>query len=88
MTLHVSLTPHLEAFVHQTISSGRYQSADDVVRAALSLLEERESENERQAKLEWLRREIQKGLDSGPATPLDMEELLRECRQQFPSPHS
>src|SRR5262245_37752921 len=81
MTLNVSLTPHLEAFIHQTVTSGRYQSASEVVRTALRLLEERE--REREAKLDWLRHEIQKGLDSGPATPLDIDEFLRECRAEF-----
>jgi antitoxin ParD1/3/4 len=82
MTLNVSLTPHLEEFIHQTVSSGRYQSASEMVRTALRLLEEREQE--RLAKLEWLRREIQKGLDSGPATPLDMDEIKRMGRERLP----
>jgi antitoxin ParD1/3/4 len=65
MTLNVSLTPHLEEFVHETVSSGRYQSADEVVGTALRLLEIRE--HEQAAKSRWLQQEIQKGLDSGPA---------------------
>ncbi len=68
MTLNVSLTPHLEEFIHQTVASGRFQSASELVRTALRLLEEREQE--RLVKMEWLRVEIQKGLDSGPATPM------------------
>ena len=83
MTMNVSLTPHLEDFVHQTVASGRYQSASEVVRTALRLLEERE--RERQAKLEWLRQEIQKGLDSGPATPLDMDEIKLLGRTRLPT---
>jgi antitoxin ParD1/3/4 len=82
MTLNVSLTPHLEQFIHETVNSGRYQSASEVVRTALRLLEERE--RERQAKLECLRREIQKGLDSGPATPLDIDEIKRLARLRLP----
>ena len=78
MTLNVSLTPHLENFVHQTVTSGRYQSASEVVRTALRLLEEREQQ--KAATLDWLRTEIQKGLDSGPATPLDMAEIKRLAR--------
>jgi antitoxin ParD1/3/4 len=83
MTLNVSLTPHLEAFIHETVTSGRYQSASEVVRTALRLLEEREQE--RGAKLEQLRHEIQKGLDSGPATPMtkhDWEELKRRAQKR------
>lgn len=75
MTLNVSLTPHLEEFIQKTVSSGRFQSASELVRTALRLLEEREQE--RLARLAWLRGEIQKGLDSGPATPLDMDEIKR-----------
>ena len=82
MSLNVSLTPHLEAFIHETVTTGRYQSASEVVRTALRLLEERE--RQKAATLEWLHKEIQKGLDSGPAQPLDIEELLWECHEEFP----
>jgi antitoxin ParD1/3/4 len=68
MTLNVSLTPNLEAFVHQTVSTGRYQSASEVVRTALRLLQDREQQ--KAAMLDWLALEVQKGLDSGPAEPI------------------
>jgi antitoxin ParD1/3/4 len=82
MTLNVSLTPHFEQFVHDTVTSGRFQSASEVVRTALRLLEEQE--RERLVKLEWLRGEIQKGFDSGPSTPLDMDDLKRRARDRLP----
>lgn len=44
--MNVSLTPELEAFVSSRISSGRYQSASEVVRAGLRLLEQEELERE------------------------------------------
>jgi antitoxin ParD1/3/4 len=67
MALNVSLTPHLEEFIQQTVNSGRFQSASEVVRMALRLLEQQE--REREARLAWLRGEIRKGLDSGPVAP-------------------
>lgn len=88
MTLNVSLTPHLEAFIHETVTSGRYQSASEVVRTALRLLAEHEQE--RAARIERLRQEIQKGLDSGPATPMttqDWEELKRRARERAAQPN-
>ena len=42
-TMNVSLTPEIRAFVADRIASGRFQSASEVVRAALRLLEEHES---------------------------------------------
>ena len=78
MTVNVSLTPDLEVFIHETVASGRYQSASEVVRTALRLLEERE--HQRTARIERLRQEIQKELDSGPAAPLDMQEIKRFAR--------
>ena len=60
---------HLE-FAHKQIESGRYASTSEVVRDALRLMEERET------KLELLRRELQKGLDSGPARPFDWDAFM------------
>ncbi len=47
-TRNVSLTPELEAFIDNTVASGRYRSASEAVRAALRLLHERERRSERQ----------------------------------------
>jgi len=38
--MNVSLTPELEKFVNGKVKSGRYNSASEVVREALRLLEE------------------------------------------------
>ena len=42
-SLNVSLTPHLEQFITASVASGRYQSASEVVRAGLRLLERLEN---------------------------------------------
>ncbi|MGA1995911.1 MAG: type II toxin-antitoxin system ParD family antitoxin [Bryobacteraceae bacterium] len=41
--MNVSLTPELEKFVAAKVESGRYNSASEVVREALRLLEEHDS---------------------------------------------
>ena len=41
--MNVSLTPELENFVSAKVQSGRYNSASEVVREALRLLEEYDS---------------------------------------------
>jgi len=40
--MNVSLTPQLEEFVNSKVQAGRYNSASEVVREALRLLEEHE----------------------------------------------
>lgn len=39
---NVSLTPELESFVDRQVASGRYQTASEVVRAGLRLLQAEE----------------------------------------------
>lgn len=46
VTRNIALTPHFDRFVRTKVTSGRYQSASEVVREALRLLEEREQERE------------------------------------------
>lgn len=76
MPTSVALGTHFEEFVKMQVSSGRYNNASEVVRDGLRLLQDQE--DLRRAKLEWLEVELQKGLDSGPATPLDMAEIRAE----------
>ena len=79
--MNVSLTPELEKLVNRKVKSGRYQTASEVVREALRALEERDQMAA--LRLRELRKEIQKGLRSGKATPLDMDEIKRETRRRI-----
>jgi antitoxin ParD1/3/4 len=45
-TRNVSLTPEIEAFINERVASGRFRSANEVVRAAIRLLEDQEHRHE------------------------------------------
>lgn len=66
MGMNINLTAQLEEMVRQKVDSGLYTSASEVVREALRLMEERDEL--RQAKLVQLRGDLQQGLDSGPSS--------------------
>lgn len=74
--LSIELSDYFNAFIEDQLKAGHYGSASDVVSEGLRMLEKRE------AKLESLRRALIEGEESGPATPLDMEEIKREARSR------
>lgn len=78
--MNVSVTDELADFANDLVASGRYGSRSEVVRSALRLLQDRE--RRRKLKLKALREEIQKGLDSGPAEPWDVEAFLDEAHRR------
>lgn len=57
--MNVSLTPQLQAFVEQKVATGRYQTASEVIREALRLLEEHD--RLREMRLEEVRRALAVG---------------------------
>jgi len=69
----------LERFIEDQVASGRYQDADDVIRTALQLLQDQELHGG--WTVEELRREVQKGIDSGPGIPA--EEVFAELRERY-----
>jgi antitoxin ParD1/3/4 len=60
--MNVHLTPQLESLVRKKVKTGRYNSASEVVREALRLLEEHD--RIRAAHLTQLRNRIDEGLAS------------------------
>ena len=77
MASSYSLGSHLETFIQAQIEGGRYGNASEVVRAALRMLEEHEEGRPlramlREEKIEWLKAELQKGVDSGEPIPWDV----------------
>ena len=78
MGMNVNLTPQLEELVRSKVASGLYTSASEVVREALRLMDEQD--RVREAKLEQLRNEVRKGLDSGPSEAWDAAAIKRQAR--------
>ena len=78
MGMNVNLTPQLEDLVRAKVSSGLYTSASEVVREALRLMQEQDQL--REAKLEELRRDIRRGLESGPSQDWNATELKAAAR--------
>ena len=80
MPMNISLTPHLEEMIRDKIASGSYNSASEVVREALRLLEQ--EDQLRALKIQKLRQDVQEGLDSGPSTVFDPREIKRAARER------
>lgn len=75
-TTSITIGPQLDSFVGQLIDEGRYGNASEVVRAGLRLLEREEQATA------VLRREIQKGLDSGVST-LTFDDISAEVERRL-----
>lgn len=65
--MQLELPPDLQAIVEEAVRSGRYATALDAAREAFALLDEQE------AKFAALKREIEIGVQSPDAGPLDSD---------------
>ncbi|MFT4927537.1 MAG: antitoxin ParD1/3/4 [Phenylobacterium sp.] len=75
---NVTLGERYETYVKELVESGRYNSVSEVIRSGLRLLED--EEKIAQFRLECLQSEIQKGLDSGLAGPLNISDIKAKAR--------
>ncbi len=80
-SMNVSLTSKLEGMVKKLVKSGRYNSASEVVRDGLRLLQDREQL--REIKLQELRKAIREGRDSGPGTPWDLDDFKSKAKKRY-----
>ena len=81
MTMNINLSPQLEELVRNKVASGFYNSASEVVREALRLMDAQD--RLRETKLNQLRQDIQDGLDSGEATDWNPDEVKQEGRKRL-----
>lgn len=75
-TRTIDLSDHLDRFVEESVTSGRFQDANEVVRDALHLLEQRRQQD--LLKLERLRAAVQLGEDAvarGDSIILEIDEI-------------
>ena len=75
-TMTVVVGPHYENFIQATISSGRYNNASEVMRAALRRLEDEET------RLQALRAAIDEGDSSADVENFDRDAFLSELKLQ------
>ena len=76
-SLNVSLTPQLDRFVQDRVASGRYQTASEVVREGLRLLELQE--REREEAFAALKAKLARGAAQADRRELiDPEDVLRK----------
>lgn len=79
--MNVSLSPELEQLIEAKVKSGMYNSASEVIRAGLRLLQEQDEL--RQIRLRELKREVQKGLDEiERGEVVDGDEVFQELRER------
>jgi antitoxin ParD1/3/4 len=82
--MNVSLTSELEKFVSAKVESGRYNSASEVVREALRLLEEHDQA--RSVQLDGFNRELGRRLDTldrgKHVSPTDARARLKRKSEQ------
>ncbi|QQB14039.1 type II toxin-antitoxin system ParD family antitoxin [Brevibacterium casei] len=70
----ISLDDHFVDFLSQEVASGRYQSASEVVRAGLRMLEDHETQ------MATLRAALIAGEESGEPEDFDFEEFIAAKR--------
>jgi antitoxin ParD1/3/4 len=78
--MNVSLNPHFDRLIDDLVKSGSYNSASEVIRSALRLLEQ--EHKERKLKTEYYTRAIKEGLASGNSGFWDKEEFLKKAKKR------
>lgn len=73
----IALGNHLEDFIEAQVSSGKYSSASEVVRAGLRMLEDHE------VKLSRLKVELQKGESGKTISSDEYASAFKKRREQF-----
>jgi antitoxin ParD1/3/4 len=77
----VELSEESRSALEVAVAAGKYNSIDAAIADAIKIWKNRE-ESKAEA-IEYLREQIQAGIDSGPGRELDFEELKAEMHAEF-----
>lgn len=75
-SVSIRLDAKEDAFIERQIATGRFETTDEVVKAALSLLENEEAE------LDAVRQALIEGEESGEPEPFDFDAFLERKRAE------
>ena len=67
------MAPEYQAFVQKQIKLGYLKDKEEAINEAIRSMKEQ---------TEWMKAEVQKGLESGASVPLDMAEILQTARKR------
>jgi antitoxin ParD1/3/4 len=81
----ISISDHFDGFISSQIANGRYDTASEVIRAALRLLEVQEMEF--QSKQEALRAALIAGENSGDSE-LQIDDIIALAKQKRQTKHA
>jgi antitoxin ParD1/3/4 len=74
MSKSISLSSHAETILNRALANGRFKSADEVVSAALQLLDDEEQ------RISMLNNAIEEGVNSGWVSDFDAAAYLKEIK--------
>jgi len=74
--MNISFTEKQEKYIRDHVASGNYKNASEVVREAMRLHQE-----EQDRKLEWLRVEVEKGLNSSSSN-MTLDEIFDAAKER------
>ncbi|WP_439143765.1 type II toxin-antitoxin system ParD family antitoxin [Planktotalea sp.] len=81
-TMNVSLPEQMKDWVEAQSKDGTFSNASDYVRHLIR------QDRERQRAIAELQAEIDKGINSGPATPFDIDDFKKRARERLESKRS
>ena len=78
--MNLNLSPDTEAQLKKMLDSGKFESTEQFIQYSLKRYEAEDNLYRDEASVEWLRAEVQKGIDSGEPEPHNIEDIIAEAK--------